>query len=115
MRAKTMETARTGMKIGAVLGGAAFLAVGIVPGFHYGGYAALMLLSKIAGHPLAFGIGTRILMVLGILLGILCMASVSIVLGAVFGTLGGFAVQGLAALRGDAAVQGTAQRIRQAP
>jgi len=101
MRAKTMETARTGMKIGAVLGGVAFLAVGIVPGFHYGGYAALMLLTKIAGHPLAFGIGTRVLMVLGILLGILCMGSVSIVLGAVFGTLGGFAVQALSSLRGE--------------
>jgi len=32
-----------GTRVGAVLGGITFLIFGVVPGFHYGGYGAVML------------------------------------------------------------------------
>jgi hypothetical protein len=92
MKEKNMEIVRTGMKVGALLGGVAFLIFGIVPGFHYGGYGTLMLLSKIAGGPLEFTLGIRLVVILGTLLGILCLASMSIVIGSVLGTVSGYVV-----------------------
>jgi hypothetical protein len=92
MKERKMEVMRIGMKIGAVLGGIAFLVFGIVPGFHYGGYGTLMLLNKIVGGPLEFTLGVRMITILGILLGILCLGFMSIVLGSVFGTLSGYIV-----------------------
>lgn len=92
MKTKAMETIRTGMKVGALLGGVAFLIFGIVPGFHYGGYGTLMILSKIANGPLEFTILTRIVVILGVLIGILCLGFMSIVVGSIFGTVAGYAV-----------------------
>lgn len=99
MREKNMEIVRAGMKVGAVLGGIAFLVFGIVPGFHYGGYGTLMLISKLADGPVDFTLGVRVLVILGILLGILCVASMSIVLGSVLGTVSGYIVNALSILR----------------
>jgi hypothetical protein len=93
MKKTNTDIARTGMKIGAVLGGVAFLIFGIVPGFHYGGYGTMMLLSKLAGGPLDMTLGIRILVVLGVLLGIVCLASMSIVLGSILGSAAGAVVK----------------------
>lgn len=94
-----MEVVKTGMKVGAVLGGIAFLIFGIVPGFHYGGYGTLMLLNKIMGGPVEFTLAVRMLVVLGILLGILCLGFMSIVVGSVFGTASGYIVHALSYLK----------------
>ena len=92
MKTKNLEVIRTGMKIGAVLGGIAFLIVGIVPGFHYGGYGAVMLLSNIVGGPMEFTLGIRLIVIVGVLFGILCLGFMSIVMGSVMGSISGYLV-----------------------
>ena len=99
MKDKSMGVAKTGMKIGAVLGGIAFLIFGIVPGFHYGAYGTLMLLSKIVGGPVEFSLGLRMIVVVGIALGIVCLGSLSIVIGSVVGTISGYLVNSFSVLR----------------
>jgi hypothetical protein len=92
MKTKTNNIVTIGTKVGAVLGGLVFLIFGIVPGFHYGGYGMLMLLSKMAGGPVEATLGVRMLLVLGVLMGIACVGALSIVLGSVFGTAAGVVV-----------------------
>ena len=99
MKTKQNQVLRTGMKVGAVLGVVAFLIFGIIPGFHYGGYGMLMLLGKLAGGPLEMTLAIRLLLVLGILLGILCIGFASIVIGSVFGTIAGYVVNAVGFLR----------------
>ncbi len=99
MKEKNVEVIKTSMKVGAVLGGLVFLIFGIVPGFHFGGAGTVMLLSKLTGGPLEFTLFIRTVVVLGILLGILCLGTLSIVLGSVFGTLAGVLVNALSLLR----------------
>jgi len=99
MKTKNMEVVKTGMKVGAVLGGIAFLIFGIVPGFHYGGYGTLMLLSKIIGGPVESTLAVRMFVVLGILLGILSLGFMSIVIGSVLGTASGYIVRAFSYLK----------------
>lgn len=97
-----MEVIKTGMKVGAILGGIAFLVFGIVPGFHYGGYGALMLISKIAGGPVEATLAVRMVIVVGILIGTLCLGFMSIVIGSVLGTVSGYMVHVLSYLKAPA-------------
>ncbi len=99
MKERNVDVIKTSMKVGAVLGGLVFLLFGIVPGFHFGGAGTVMLLSKLSGGPLEFTLMVRAIVVLGILLGILCLGTLSIVLGSVFGTLSGVIINALASLR----------------
>ena len=92
-----MTTARTntmkvGTKIGAGIGFLAFLVFGIVPGFYFGSYGTLILLSHLAGGSVEPTTIVRMLTVVGIMLGIFCVGAVSIVLGSVFGTAMGYVV-----------------------
>ena len=84
------EMVRMGTKVGGVLGAIAFLVVGIVPGFYFGSYGTLVLLSHLFGGPLQATVLVRIATAAGIMVGIICMASVSIVVGAVLGTAIGY-------------------------
>jgi len=86
------RTMKAGTKIGAALGFIGFLAFGIIPGFYFGSYGVLVLLSHLAGGPVEPTTIVRMLTVVGILLGIFCIGSVSIVLGSVFGTALGYIV-----------------------
>ncbi len=43
------ETVKTGMKIGATVGGLVFLVFGIMPGFYFGSFGTLILLQKLMG------------------------------------------------------------------
>ena len=43
------ETVKSGMKIGAMIGGLVFVVAGIVPGFYFGSFGTLILLQKIMG------------------------------------------------------------------
>jgi hypothetical protein len=99
MKSQTNNIVTTGMKVGAVLGGMTFLIFGIVPGFHYGGYGMLMLLSKIAGGPVEATLVVRMLLVLGVLFGIACVGALSIVLGSVFGTAAGVVVHAVSGVQ----------------
>lgn len=87
------EMVRMGTKLGAVLGGIAFLVFGIIPGFYFGSYGTLVLLNHLFGGPLQATVLVRIATAVGILVGISCVASVSIVVGAIFGTVLGYALE----------------------
>jgi len=89
------EMVRMGTKVGAVLGGIAFLAFGIVPGFYFGSYGILVLMNHLFGGPLQATVLVRIAVAAGVLVGITCIASVSIVVGAIFGTVTGYVVEAL--------------------
>jgi hypothetical protein len=80
---------RVGRNIGAAIGAIAFLAIGLVPGFFFGSYGTIVVLSHLLGESLQGTILVRAAVVVGTMMGIFCMASVSIVLGAVLGTIMG--------------------------
>lgn len=92
------NTMKVGTKIGAGIGVLAFLVFGIVPGFYFGSYGTLMILSHLAGGSVEPTTIVRMLTVVGIMLGIFCVGSVSIVLGSVFGTTMGYAVDVIGSL-----------------
>ncbi len=86
MKEEVGQTLRTGRKMGAIVGGILFVVFGIVPGFYFGSYATLVMLSSLTGGPLEPGILVRALVLIGIVLGLFCTAAVSIVAGSVAGT-----------------------------
>lgn len=97
---------KVGTKIGAALGAIAFLVFGIVPGFYFGSFGVVVLLSHLMGGPVEATTIVRALTVVGIMLGIFCIGAVSIVLGSVFGTALGYVVDvvsGLSKARPQAA------------
>lgn len=98
------EMVRMGTKVGAVLGGIAFLAVGIVPGFYFGSYGTLVLLNHLFGGPLQATVLVRVATAAGMLIGITCLASLSIVVGAIFGTAVGYAAEALGSASGQKAL-----------
>ncbi|HAS54306.1 MAG: hypothetical protein A2X56_04240 [Nitrospirae bacterium GWC2_57_13] len=93
------ETIKTGTKIGATIGGLVFLVFGIVPGFYFGSYGTLILLQKLMGGTVEPTLFVRAAVVMGILVGILCVAAVSIVVGGLLGTAMGYVVSLPQALR----------------
>ena len=98
MTAGRTNTMKVGTKIGAGLGVLAVLVFGIVPGFYFGSYGTLVLLSHLAGGPVEPTTIVRMLTVIGIMLGIFCVGAVSIVLGSVFGTAMGYVVDVIGSL-----------------
>jgi hypothetical protein len=92
MKEARKNTMKVGTKIGAGIGVAAFLAFGIIPGFYFGSYGTLVLLSHLVGGPVEPTTIVRMITVVGVVLGIFCTGAVSIVLGSVFGTAMGYVV-----------------------
>ena len=93
------NTIKTGMKIGATIGGLVFLAFGIMPGFYFGSYGTLILLQKLMGGPVEPTLIARAAVVMGVLVGISCAATVSIVVGGLMGTVAGWLVSTPQAIR----------------
>ena len=91
------EMIRMGTKIGAVLGGIVFLAFGLIPGFYFGSYGALVVLKHLTGGPVEPTVLVRMIIAIGIMLGIVCIASVSIVIGSILGTALGYVIEALSA------------------
>lgn len=89
------EMVRMGTKIGAALGGVAFLIFGLIPGFYFGSYGSLIVLRHLMGGPVEPTVLVRMFVAVGILLGIVCVASVSIVVGSIAGTAMGYLVEAL--------------------
>lgn len=81
------NTIKKSMKVGAAIGGLVFLGFGIMPGFYFGSTGALILAQKLMGggavEPTLF---VRAAVVMGIMVGIACAATVSIVVGGLLGT-----------------------------
>ena len=86
------ETVKTGMKIGAVVGGIAFLAFGVMAGFYFGSYGTLFILQKLMGGTVEPTLFVRAAIVAGIVVGIAASATVSIVTRGLLGTLLGYVV-----------------------
>ncbi|MDA8433941.1 MAG: hypothetical protein M0Z60_13425 [Nitrospiraceae bacterium] len=86
------RTMKVGTKIGAALGAIVFAVFGILPGFYFGSYGALVLMSRLAGGPVEPTTIVRMVTVVGVAMGIFCGAAASIVLGSVFGTALAWAV-----------------------
>jgi len=100
---KTKGKVRMGTKIGAAVGAVAFLAFGIVPGFYFGSYGTLVLMSHLFGGPMQATVLLRVATAIGILMGITCVGFMSIVAGAVLGTAAGYLAEAAsAALREEA-------------
>jgi hypothetical protein len=97
------ETVKTGMKIGATVGGLVFLVFGIMPGFYFGSYGTLILLQKLSGGSVEPTLIVRALVVMGIAVGITCAAAVCLVVGGLLGTAMGFIVSAPATMREKAA------------
>ncbi len=91
------EMVRMGTKIGAALGGLTFLIFGIIPGYYFGSYGTLVVLKHLMGGPVEPTVIVRMIVAVGILLGLVCVASVSIVVGAILGTGLGYVVEALTA------------------
>ncbi len=98
MTEERRKTMKVGTKIGAALGAIVFLVFGIIPGFYFGSYGTLVLLSRLAGGPVEATTLVRMITVVGILVGLFCIAAVSIVLGSVFGTALGWLVDAVGSL-----------------
>ena len=86
------ETVKAGTKIGATIGGLLFLIFGIVPGFYFGSYGTLILLQNLMGGSVEPTLFVRAAIVIGIMMGIACIAAVSIVIGGILGTALGYVV-----------------------
>ncbi len=96
MRARK-EMVRMGTKIGAALGAIAFLIFGLVPGFYFGSYGTLVVLKHLMGGPVEPTVLVRMIVAVGILLGVVCIGSVSIVVGSILGTGLGYLVEAVTA------------------
>jgi len=93
------ETVKTGMKIGATVGGLAFLVFGIMPGFYFGSYGSLILVQKLMGGAVEPTLFVRAAVVIGIVIGISCAAAVCLVVGGLLGTVAGMVMATPAAIR----------------
>jgi hypothetical protein len=93
------ETVKTGMKIGATIGGLVFIVFGIMPGFYFGSYGTLILLQKLMGETVEPTLVVRAAVVIGIVVGIACAAAASIVVGGLLGTLLGYVMSAPSAVR----------------
>ena len=91
------EMVRMGTKIGAALGGIVFLAFGLLPGFYFGSFGALVVLKHLMGGPVEPTVIVRMIIAVGIMLGITCTASVSLVMGSILGTALGYVSEALTA------------------
>jgi hypothetical protein len=97
------KTMKVGTKMGATLGAIVFLVFGVIPGFYFGSFGTLTLLSHLAGGPVEATTIVRMITVVGVLLGMFCIGAVSIVLGSVFGTALAYVVDVLGSLGKDTA------------
>ena len=80
------EAIKTGMKIGAVVGGVLFLAFGVMAGFYFGSYGTLFILQKLMGGTVEPTLFVRAAVVVGIGVGIAASATVHIITGGLIGT-----------------------------
>jgi len=78
-------TRKTPTIIGAAVGLALFLALGLLPALLYGGYAGVMLAGGIAGTPVQATFLARALIVFGMVLGVTGVGALFAVGGAVVG------------------------------
>ena len=106
------EMVRMGTKIGAVLGGIVFLAFGLLPGFYFGSFGTLVVLNHLMGGTVEPSVLVRMIVAVGVMLGVTCIASVSIVVGSILGTALGYMVEALTSYA--EAKEGTGEKAEEA-
>ena len=84
-----MQRYRLFSVIGVIVAEILFLATALLPSVVYGGYAGVLLASGIFGSPLDQAVMPRLLVAFGMLLGVVSVASVYAVGGAVCGAVVG--------------------------
>jgi hypothetical protein len=82
-------TRKTSTLIGAAVGLALFLAIGLLPSLVYGGYAGVLLAGGIFGTPVQATFLVRALVVFGMVMGAVGVGSLFAVSGAAFGAAAG--------------------------
>ncbi len=82
---------KTGMKMGAIIGGLVFMVFGIVPGLYFGAFGTLFLLHQLAG-PVDPNLFVRVAVVMGAAIGVLTSAIASVTVGGLIGSALGYAV-----------------------
>lgn len=80
---------KRGANVGSILGVIIFCLFGFMSGVYFGGYGAVSLITKLTGGPLEPTILSRIAVVCGMAVGVVCMATISIVLSTLIGALVG--------------------------
>ena len=83
---------KTGVKVGATIGTIMFFIFGLMPGIYFGGYGALSILSKLTGGAVDPTLFARVSVIMGMLIGVFSMATVSLVIGSLIGALVGYLV-----------------------
>ena len=78
-------TRKTPTLIGAAVGLAAFLALGLLPSLVYGGYAGVLLAGGIFGTPVTPTFWARAIIVFGMVLGVTAVGALFTVAGATLG------------------------------
>jgi hypothetical protein len=78
-------TRKTPTLVGAAVGLALFLALGLLPSLLYGGYAGVMLASAVAGAPVQATFLSKALIVLGMVMGVTGVGALFTFGGAVVG------------------------------
>ena len=78
-------TRKTPTLIGAAVGLAIFLAIGLLPSMVYGGYAGVLLAGGIFGTPVSATFWPRALIIFGMVLGVTGVGALFTVAGAVLG------------------------------
>ena len=91
------EMVRMGTKIGAALAGIAFLIFGLIPGFYFGSYGTLVVLKHLLGGAVEPTVLVRMIVAIGIILGVVCIGSVTIIVGSIIGTALGYLIEAVTA------------------
>ena len=102
------ETVKAGMKIGATVGGLVFLVFGIMPGFYFGSFGTLVLLQKLMGGTVEPTLFVRAAVVMGVMVGLACAATVCLVVGGLMGTVAGYVVSASSSVKEK---QAAAQKV----
>lgn len=90
--------AQKGRMVGAWVGGALFLSMGLWIGLVYGGEGGLLLAAIFFGAPVPHVILARAMVIVGMIFGVLSAATVCLVVSSVIGTLLGYVVSLLSAV-----------------
>jgi hypothetical protein len=85
MTTNTKSSKKTFALVGAGIGLSLFLAVALLPTLLYGGYAGIMLAAGLFGAPVAASAGVKALVVGGMVLAVVAVASLFAVAGAAAG------------------------------
>jgi hypothetical protein len=85
------ESVITGSKIGTLIGAVAFALMGVLPGVYAGGYGALAVLHKLVGGVESSALAATVT-IIGMIIGVICVATSSLIVGGLFGALLGFIV-----------------------